>query len=451
MRIRNNTPATRSYRSYRVNVGALNRNLEKLSSGYRINRSADDAAGLAISEKMRAQITGLEGAQRNAKQGIGLIQTTEGALQEYHSMLNRMLELSMEAANPTFDDAVDRQQLQKEMLSLSEELNRIADSTNFNGIYTLNGSIGDEAAEGEIDGEAEAVTLMDERLRNAGGQSGQVQFTLLWDSQVDLDLHCYAPDGSHIYYGNRSAGGGNLDVDAQAGWKVDDPVENIYFSGRAPGEYNLVVHNYSSMDAVGEAYVRVRVGNDTRIYRLNDLQPKQYQPVTKFTVTATSSGIGSNDKPDDYAQLLTESGDNSKSETKIATGYVYLIIGETGEQHNVLKAPIFNMHTNTMNLSNLDISTQDGALDALDRVRKAVDLVSDVRGTYGAIQNRLEHTINYLGNAQENIQYAESVIRDADMADEIMKYTKNGILVQSAQSMLAQANMQPEGILRLLQ
>ena len=173
--------------------------------------------------------------------------------------------------------------------------------------------------------------------------------------------------------------------------------------------------------------------------------------MTKFTVTSTSSGIGGNDKPNDYAQLLTETGDDSKAETKIATGYVYLIIGETGEQHNVLKTPIFNMHANAMNLSNLDISTQDGALDALNRVRKAVDLVSDVRGTYGAIQNRLEHTMNYLGNAQENIQYAESVIRDADMADEMMNYTKNGILVQSAQSMLAQANMQPEGILRLLQ
>ena len=149
MRIQNNIMAMNAYRNYTNNTSALSKNLEKLSSGYKINRAGDDAAGLAISEKMRAQITGLEGAQKNAKDGISLVQTAEGALTEVHDMLNRMVELADQSANGTYD-ATDRQQLQKEITQLQSEIDRIADSSNFNGIKLLDGS---------LDGKSEVANL----------------------------------------------------------------------------------------------------------------------------------------------------------------------------------------------------------------------------------------------------------------------------------------------------
>ena len=141
MRIQHNIMAMNAYRNYANNTSALSKNLEKLSSGYKINRAGDDAAGLAISEKMRAQITGLDKAQDNAKDGISLVQTAEGALTEVHDMLNRMYELAEQSANGTFEDGTDRKQLQKEVDQLKSEINRIADSANFNGIKLLDGSM----------------------------------------------------------------------------------------------------------------------------------------------------------------------------------------------------------------------------------------------------------------------------------------------------------------------
>ena len=141
MRIQNNIMAMNAYRNYTNNTSALSKNLEKLSSGYKINRAGDDAAGLAISEKMRAQITGLEGAQKNAKDGISLVQTAEGALTEVHDMLNRMYSLAEQSANGTYENETDRAQLQKEVKNLKDEIDRIADSSNFNGINLLDGSL----------------------------------------------------------------------------------------------------------------------------------------------------------------------------------------------------------------------------------------------------------------------------------------------------------------------
>ena len=446
----------------RTNSGALAKNLEKLSTGYKINRSADGAAELSISEKMRAQIAGLQGAQRNAKEGIGLIQTTEGALEEYHEILNRMLELSVKSANATYDDEVDREQLNKEMNRLAQELNRIADSTNFNGVFTLNGEDSSEVSE-ELTEEpteetaaemaAEMASLMDARLQEEGGQTGKIQITLCWDTDEDLDLHCHTPNGSHIYYGNRDAGGGHLDVDAQAGTKVEQPVENIYFDAPQEGSYRVVLHNYSS-STVDKASIRVKIGEKGRMYTVNlsSIQGGQSYEVTQFKYS----------EDPDQAELLggvelgggSTSGASGRAENnrdERRNERIKLLIGETADEYNILEVPRFDMHTDAVGLEDVNIATQGGAFKAIDKVKNAINIVSDARGTHGALQNRLEHTINYLGNAHENIQDAESVIRDTDMADEMMKYTKNQILRQSSQSMLAQANMFPEDALRLLQ
>lgn len=277
MRIQHNIAAMNSYRNLTNNNSALSKNLEKLSSGYRINRAGDDAAGLAISEKMRAQITGLEAAQKNANDAISLVQTAEGALTEVHSMLNRMVELSIQSANGTYDDAVDRANIQKEIRDLNAEIDRISQATNFNGINLLDGSYG------------------------AGTTSGTLQ------------------------------------------------------------------------------------------------------------------------------------------------------IGDTSDSFNQLKVTISATNTTSLGINSIDLSTQTGASAAVTRIKAAINMVSSIRGTLGATQNRLEHTINNLSVQTENITAAESRIRDVDMADEMMAYTKNNILVQASQAMLAQANMVPQGVLQLLQ
>ncbi len=278
MRIQHNISAMNSYRNLTNNNSALSKNLEKLSSGYKINRAGDDAAGLAISEKMRAQITGLETAQKNANDAISLVQTAEGALTEVHSMLNRMVELAIQSANGTYQDDVDRDNIQAEIDSLNEEIERISDSTNFNGINLLDGS-----------------------------------------------------------YGN----------------------------------------------------------------------------------TTASTGV--------------------------------LQIGDTADAFNQLKVTISATDTASLGISTINLSTQAGSSTAVTAIRSAINMVSSIRGNLGAIQNRLEHTINNLSVQTENITAAESRIRDVDMANEMMAYTKNNILVQASQAMLAQANMVPQGVLQLLQ
>lgn len=276
MRIQHNIMAMNAYRNYNNNTSALSKNLEKLSSGYKINRAGDDAAGLAISEKMRAQISGLETAQKNAKDGISLIQTAEGSLTEVHDMLNRMVELATQSANGTYDDDVDRANLQSEVDQLLEEIDRIADSANFNGIKLFNG-----------DASTTPITLQ---------------------------------------------------------------------------------------------------------------------------------------------------------------------IGDTSESFNQLTFTLKEMHTDAaLTIDGLDISSAAGAASAIASLKAAINTVSSVRGQLGAYQNRLDHTINNLSVMTENIQDAESTIRDTDVADEMMAYTKNNILVQSAQAMLAQANQVPQGVLQLLQ
>lgn len=278
MRIQHNIAAMNSYRNLTNNNSALSKNLEKLSSGYRINRAGDDAAGLAISEKMRAQITGLETAQKNANDAISLVQTAEGALTEVHSMLNRMVELAIQSANGTSDDKVDRANIQEEINSLTDEINRISNATNFNGIKLLDGSYGDGVS---------------------------------------------------------------------------------------------------------------------------------------------STGI--------------------------------LQIGDTAETFNQLTMSIASTSAQDLDIDAIDLKTQAGASAAVDLIKKAINTVSTIRGKLGAVQNRLEHTINNLSVQTENITAAESRIRDVDMADEMMAYTKNNILVQASQAMLAQANMVPQGVLQLLQ
>ena len=367
MRIQHNIMAMNAYRNYTNNTSALSKNLEKLSSGYKINRAGDDAAGLAISEKMRAQITGLDKAQDNAKDGISLVQTAEGALTEVHDMLNRMYELAEQSANGTFEDGTDRTQLQKEVDQLKSEIDRIADSANFNGIKLLDGSMKTGTT----------VNIAADTI------SGTV-------NQTDIQL---TTAGGKVNFGNTFKKGDNVTINGVT----------YTFASQATGSDGKTFKDFNSLKSAAKK--------------------------NGVTIGGTAS-----------AATFTKAGKD-----------LTLQIGDTSEKFNQLQVSINDCHVDALGLTDMKISDQDSAAKALNSIKSAINYVSDVRGTLGATQNRLDHTINNLSVMQENIQDAESTIRDTDVADEMMAYTKNNILIQSAQAMLAQANQVPQGVLQLLQ
>ena len=402
MRIQHNIMAMNAYRNYANNTSALSKNLEKLSSGYKINRAGDDAAGLAISEKMRAQITGLDKAQDNAKDGISLVQTAEGALTEVHDMLNRMYELAEQSANGTFEDGTDRKQLQKEVDQLKSEINRIADSANFNGIKLLDGSMS-----------ANAITKIN---ATANGSNAGVDVSIVADSVFDDK-------------GARKELKFKFDkATTAAGAKVD-----------STGTVTISLvkgTEYSAADI--QALLTKAVGTKT------DVNEDLLAAARNATVTGGGITNASGKQWDTFkTSTAAASANNGKPLT--------LQIGDTSDSFNQLKVGIKDCHIDALGLTDMKIGDQTSAGAALDKIKSAINYVSDVRGTLGATQNRLDHTINNLSVMQENIQDAESTIRDTDVADEMMAYTKNNILIQSAQAMLAQANQVPQGVLQLLQ
>ncbi|MEO2776818.1 flagellin [Flavonifractor plautii] len=402
MRIQHNIMAMNAYRNYANNTSALSKNLEKLSSGYKINRAGDDAAGLAISEKMRAQITGLDKAQDNAKDGISLVQTAEGALTEVHDMLNRMYELAEQSANGTFEDGTDRKQLQKEVDQLKSEINRIADSANFNGIKLLDGSM---AANGTT------------TIKSAGTSTKA-----------------------------------NVDVSIMADSLFDDK------DNRTELKFTLTAVSTNQADGV-------KVANNGVTISLKKGKEYSAADIQALLMKAKSTGTGVSDDMMKSVQNASVTGagvtNASKTWTSLAKGTgtavantgkpLTLQIGDTSDRFNQLKVGIKDCHIDALGLTDMKIGDQTSAATALDKIKSAINFVSDVRGTLGATQNRLDHTINNLSVMQENIQDAESTIRDTDVADEMMAYTKNNILIQSAQAMLAQANQVPQGVLQLLQ
>ena len=566
MRIQHNIMAMNAYRNYANNTSALSKNLEKLSSGYKINRAGDDAAGLAISEKMRAQITGLDKAQDNAKDGISLVQTAEGALTEVHDMLNRMYELAEQSANGTFEDSTDRSQLQKEVKQLKDEINRIADSANFNGIKLLDGSL---AGGSQVDNVAmDATTAVKGIYTTASatdtgalgkltvGDIGKtLDYTVTWkDSsgkeQTTTVSLTYRGDGTgavaanntknyftdangNKYYLNASGSDGKLrasDVKSSilAGLKADktfsenfDIAANgnkLQFTSKLEGSAGaqIVGIGVSETTSLTAGFDAAMAGDITRTQEPYDSMQKfdaskltvvngASQGITleqiksnifeldghKFLVATgltndqikalgddvTIISLASSNAPDnaDAKQIAAEISRVTGMETKVydasvtkaniaKTDIVFtkdklsltgnsltLQIGDTSDSYNQLTVAIKDCHTAAIGIEDLDIGNQVDANAALNVIKDSINYISDVRGTLGATQNRLDHTINNLSVMQENIQDAESTIRDTDVADEMMAYTKNNILIQSAQAMLAQANQVPQGVLQLLQ
>ncbi len=426
MRIQHNIMAMNAYRNYTNNTSALSANLEKLSSGYKINRAGDDAAGLAISEKMRAQITGLNKAQDNAKDGISLVQTAEGALTEVHDMLNRMYELAEQSANGTYD-GTDRTQLQKEVNNLRTEINRIADSANFNGINLLDGSMSDVTTH-EISIEASV----------AGIQAGL-------DAQIAVGSWETSTGTAGSVNINFVAVTQNADVQAEGKIDATGGVLTVTISLNVTEDYSATdIQKLLNGMTVDDSAIAAGASQE-----LLDAVAAAKEAIKGATVVGKGvTGMGGatafagNTAAADMTRTPPVAGQNDP---------LTLQIGDTSDDFNQLKVAIKDTHADALGIDELDISTQDGAADALDMIKAAINYVSDVRGTLGATQNRLDHTINNLSVMEENIQDAESTIRDTDVAEEMMAYTKNNILIQSAQAMLAQANQVPQGVLQLLQ
>ena len=410
MRIQHNIMAMNAYRNYANNTSALSKNLEKLSSGYKINRAGDDAAGLAISEKMRAQITGLDKAQDNAKDGISLVQTAEGALTEVHDMLNRMYELAEQSANGTFEDGTDRKQLQKEVNQLKSEINRIADSANFNGIKLLDGSMSANATTKLTSAATNSkagvdLNIVADSVYDATGKRTELDFGLSVTTKASSVGVSVSEDGTVL-------------ITVQVKDKDGITAEEIQ-AMLADAKATSTSVSEDMMDAVRNATITGK----------GIVAPKSATNATKWTDVAT----------------VTSTTTANKGESLV------LQIGDTSDRFNQLRVGIKDCHVDALGLTDMKIGDQDSAAKALDKIKSAINYVSDVRGTLGATQNRLDHTINNLSVMQENIQDAESTIRDTDVADEMMAYTKNNILIQSAQAMLAQANQVPQGVLQLLQ
>ncbi|SHJ30242.1 flagellin N-terminal helical domain-containing protein [Parasporobacterium paucivorans] len=388
MRIQHNITALNANRQLASNNTSVSKNLEKLSSGFRINRAGDDAAGLAISEKMRAQISGLDTAKSNAEDGISLVQTAEGALTEVHSMLNRMVELADQSANGTYSDAVDRDNLQNELNSLRTEVNRISEGTNFNGIALLDGTMSTKAVT------AAAVAA------NATGTTGTVAVSVSADN---------------------------------AGAAMND--KDITFATGAEG---VVVDG-----ATGDVAVTLVAG---KAYTEDDINTLLSEQGAGMSLTLSGATTGT-----DMAVAGTLTLANGANEVSTLTEGLTLQIGDTSDSFNQLTVSVGAMDATGLGINAINISTQAGAQDAIEDIKAAINTVSSTRGDLGATQNRLEHTINNLSVTSENMSSAESRIRDVDMAKEMMEFTKNNILSQASQSMLAQANQLPQGVLQLLQ
>lgn len=391
MSIQNNMMALNAQRQNQLNNVKLATSLQRLSSGYRINSAADDAAGLAISERMRAQYAGLERAMMNAQDGTSLVQTAEGALGEVHSMLNRLSELSVQASNGIYDDS-QRASINNEAQEILKEIDRISQATNFNGVELLNGDLSTSP-------------------KNVAVQGVDVAQTTLADGSVDAAINA----GDLQVFDGTNAADATFTINGQS--------------------FALV--NAADFDAtsaqLGEGVTAIQVqGTSGAGLTADDLQ-------AVATAVNQQTGLRFEAGADAVHMNLGKGGDG-----------LTLQVGETAEGFNQVTVDVADMSSRGLNLEGINLSTQQGAATALDRIRSAIEQVSATRGDLGATQNRLESTIRNLSITSENIQASESRVRDLDMAKELMNFTKRNILQQASMAMMAQGNLQSHQVLQLL-
>ena len=541
MVVQHNISALNANNAMTRNVSGLGKSTEKLSTGYSINRAADNAAGLAISEKMRSQIRGLSQATNNANDAISLIQTAEGGLQETEDILQRMRELAVQSSNGTYTDE-DREQIQFEVDALKGEIDRIAESTEFNEMKLLDGSLGGKSTATEYgprygavitaadksggfdvgttitanisgvkvqmttaasgkggenaawDAAGQKLTLnlaagqsytqaqIDELVKNASVQKDS-QANNIADVKITLANGVVAASNaaaaSDVTVGGVRATSAAIDLGVtsaagEADKGNDGYADKITFTSNsygadtreitiqfdvAAGKEGVEVSD-ADADAVtkdGEYILHLATGTE---YTEKDIENLLAKEGLDYSVALTDK-----DAPDGDVKLYANknaadikatmgagiSGTGVGKEFAETTGEgLTFQIGANGVEDQRLTVNINDMGANALGVENVNVAKQDDANTAINKIDDAIKTVSTQRAKLGAVQNRLEHTVNSLSTAGENLTSAESQIRDTDMASEMIKYTKSNILQQASQSMLAQANQQPQGVLQLL-
>lgn len=558
MVVQHNLNAINANNKMNINVSGTKKATEKLSSGYQINRAGDNAAGLAISEKMRSQIRGLSQATKNANDGISLIQTAEGGLNETHSILQRMRELAVQSANGTYQDDTDREAIQLEVDALKSEIDRIASSTEYNGMKLLDGSLGGTttgttdfgarygvliSANTVVDGannklkenlslegatltssvNGVTVTLADtasgvggenaqwdaagttltinlkagqsysqsqinDLIKNAtmakADAAGTPQASTPADVELKLKSGVFTFQKAETFKTSAGVRATSDDTDLveyliNGTDQNDGYADTIKFTSNNYGEDTRKLKIATDV-AAGKEWVATTTANNegTGIkdgeftlhlatgveYTEEDIQNLLKQAGLDYTVTLTDSKTPDGDKSF-YAQKVvaeadataieigkTTAGAGLGSDKLTGTGKgLTFQIGANGVEDQRVTLSVGDMSSTSIGVGGADVSTQDAAKKAIDMVDAAVKTVSMQRAGLGALQNRLEYTVNNLTTTNENLTAAESQIRDTDMATEMINYTKNNILQQASQAMLAQANQQPQAILQLLQ
>ena len=419
MRIQHNISALNTHRNLAFNNAQASKNLEKLSSGYKINRAGDDAAGLAISEKMRGQIRGLDMATKNSQDAISLIQTAEGALNETHAILQRMRELSVQSGNDT-NVNTDRDAIQQEIEQLTKEIDRIAETTEFNTQNLLDGSFAGKFQIGANERQEMGMDISNMKAAALG-------LTKTTEVAKDVAVNTLK-DGSYTIKGNNimDSKGNNVGVVATnkftptGGTEVD-----------LSADITTLAKDGTIIDIKdGKATIKQPADDE-----VSKLAAGEYE-ISGTNVLKDGVKVGSYDAGSKTASIEVTGKDGKKENVDITKA-------ELGLEKDLVD-------TSKFTVGGVDVSTRDQATGTITAVDNAIQQVSKQRSSLGAVQNRLEHTINNLGAASENLTAAESRIRDTDMAKEMMGFTKNNILMQAAQSMLAQANQQPQGVLQLL-
>lgn len=395
MVVQHNLTAMNSNRQLGVTSGAQAKSAEKLSSGYKINRAGDDAAGLKISEKMRSQIRGLDKASDNAQDGISLIQTAEGALNESHSILQRMNELAVQGANDT-NQSIDRDAINQELDALTEELNRISETTQFNKQNLLDGNFKDKNLQVGANAKqkiaisidcmnADALGLGKETVKQGGNTPTKVVY-----------------NGMSFTYAKGDDVATNKAKAISAFQKLIS--QKVGSAGNFIAQYD---------DTTGSIYYKATIDGKEKRFASATTAQKSYLADQKAIVSKAIN--------DDFQKYVKTSKASATT-------------GGNGEIRNKARVDDYEAANNTITY-----------------VQNAINTVSTQRSALGALQNRLEHTVANLDNVSENTQSAESRIRDTDMASEMVQYSKNNILAQAGQSMLAQANQSTQGVLSLLQ
>ena len=427
MIINHNMQSINAHRQMSINTGQQAKSTEKLSSGLRINRAGDDAAGLAISEKMRGQIRGLDQATRNSQDAISMIQTAEGALNETHAILQRMRELAVQSSTDTNTNA-DRVNVQDEMKQLLQEVDRIANTTEFNTKKLLDGSM------------SKAVTAATtSTIANASFNSATTATSTLQDVQ-DVNGKGFGVTGSV-----------SVEVSFVVGGKTYTSTAT-YSSAMTFANIKTVMDGAKSEDgtisgAVTGAFTVSTAATGSTSVHLTATTAGIDTAVSGLTITIKDAETGIvNAKATDAFSAFNET--HAAKDAKSEDGTATLQIGANSGQ--TLGIEIERMNTDALGIKGVSTARREDANAAIRAIDAATKKVSAQRSKLGANQNRLEHTIKNLGTSSENLTASESRIRDVDMAKEMMNFTRNNVLNQASQAMLAQANQLPNQVLQLL-